>query len=233
MKRFTETSKWGKPWHQDLPCRIKCLWDYLCANCNAIGVWEPNLSLASFQIGETISANDLKYFKGKVEVLEDGKWLVVQFMRFQYGELSKLCPAHKPIYRLLGERPDVANRVLDTLSNRVLDTLQEKEEEEERDKEGEKRGIVKGENEILDERTAIEQANMSLGVQEDFARYAYQDWSSRGGKDAAGVDVTWTRYLKKRWEREKEQWKDGTHKGKNNGKSSGKPNLIPDHSKGF
>lgn len=68
-------------------------------------------------------------------------------------------------------------------------------------------------DEILTEPQALEQSR-NAGVSEDFARWIFQDWHCRGGKDAGGVKVSWAGYAKKRWNRERIEWEAGTHKGK-------------------
>jgi len=74
--------------------------------------------------------------------------------------------------------------------------------------------------ELLSENAAISQCEGVLGIPKDFAKYAYQDWESRDGRDAASVQVSWPRYVKKRWSRESVQWQDGSHKGKSQGKGT-------------
>lgn len=63
----------------------------------------------------------------------------------------------------------------------------------------------------------LEQAiarTMVVGIPKDFCRYVYDDWATRGGKDASGVVVDWLRYVTKRWSRERSQWVNGSHAGK-------------------
>lgn len=63
----------------------------------------------------------------------------------------------------------------------------------------------------------------NAGVPPDFAKYVFADWSARGGKDAGGVIVSWSRYIAKRWGREQVEWKAATHKGnKKHEQKSGK-----------
>ena len=62
----------------------------------------------------------------------------------------------------------------------------------------------------------VEQAvamTMSACIAPEFCRYVYDDWSSRGGKDGAGIPVDWLHYVTKRWNRERGDWDSGTHKG--------------------
>lgn len=67
--------------------------------------------------------------------------------------------------------------------------------------------------EIPTEQEALDQT-ATAGIPADFARYVFQDWSSRQGKDAAGNVVAWPHYVTKRWAREQVEWKAGTHRGK-------------------
>lgn len=67
--------------------------------------------------------------------------------------------------------------------------------------------------EIPTEQEALDQT-ATAGIPSDFARYVFQDWSSRQGKDAAGNLVKWLHYVTKRWAREQVEWRAGMHKGK-------------------
>lgn len=130
-KRFHDTSKWDKPWYRKLPPKYKCFWDYITSKCDLVGVWDKDFESASYFIGEQINEEDcLIFFKEQVSELSQKKWLIIDFVSFQYGEISEnpKSPIHK--------------KVLDTLSrygiiypiNRVLNTLQVKEEEEVKEK---------------------------------------------------------------------------------------------------
>ena len=85
-------------------------------------------------------------------------------------------------------------------------------------------------DQALPEVPTVEQAvaqTMAVGIPEDFARYVFDDWQTRGGKDAGGVPVRWLGYVTKRWNRERTEWTDGNHKGKkhaNSGKNN--PNRV-------
>lgn len=104
MKRFTDTEKWADPWFRKLTLTHKLLWDYICSKCDIAGVWKPDLELASFCIGNDLCAESaLKDFEGRVEVLPSGRWLIVKFIPFQYGELSPDCRPHQAVIKLLGE----------------------------------------------------------------------------------------------------------------------------------
>ena len=81
--------------------------------------------------------------------------------------------------------------------------------------------------EIPSETEAVAQTAIA-GIPPDFARFVYQDWSSRNGKDASGNLVGWLPYVTKRWVREQVEWKSGTHRGKKSGQAhSSKPPGAP------
>ena len=56
-------------------------------------------------------------------------------------------------------------------------------------------------------------STMCAGIPQDFARYIYGDWATRGGRDGAGILVPFVRLAAKRWAREQNDWKAKTHKG--------------------
>jgi uncharacterized phage protein (TIGR02220 family) len=66
-----------------------------------IGVWEPDFELASFQIGEPVSEQDLALFEDRIVLLDEGKWWIPSFVSFQYGKLSENCRPHIPIIAAL------------------------------------------------------------------------------------------------------------------------------------
>lgn len=133
MKRFTATEKWAKPWFQNLHPRLKCLWCFICDNADAAGVWEPNFRLASFQIGLKVSAVDLKEFGDRTASLPSGKILVISFIEFQYGNLSKECRAHFPIFRALEKNS--LSYPFGIPYSKAIHSLKEEEEDKEEDKE--------------------------------------------------------------------------------------------------
>ena len=130
-KRFTATEKWDKPWFRKLAPRLKCLWQFLCDRCDQAGVIEIDWELASFQVGEDVSADDLAAFDGKIVTLKDGKLWLKTFIEFQYGNLSETCPAHKPVFRAIEKHSLLIGYQY------PIGRLQEEEEEKEEEKEEE------------------------------------------------------------------------------------------------
>ena len=104
MKRFTETLKWSDPWFRKLKPESKLLWFWILDNCDAAGVIDPDLELASFQIGYQYPLDTLCEFGDRVSKLPCGKYHVVKFIAFQHGEkLSRSCKAHNPVFQSLSQ----------------------------------------------------------------------------------------------------------------------------------
>jgi uncharacterized phage protein (TIGR02220 family) len=98
MKRFTETLKWNDPWFRKLSPELKLLWGWLVDNCDHAGVIEPDMELASFQIGFAMGIDNLSELGERLWNFDGKKWLVVKFIEFQYGELSSDCRGHNPVF---------------------------------------------------------------------------------------------------------------------------------------
>jgi hypothetical protein len=128
MKRFTETQKWEDPWFRRLPLEMKLLWQWLCDRCDNAGIIDPDIELASFQIGYQYPMDTLSQFDGRVIKIACGKWFIPKFIEFQYGNLSHDCKAHRPIFLSL-EKHGMKGYP------KGIDTLQEKETEKETEKE--------------------------------------------------------------------------------------------------
>lgn len=101
MKRFTEAAKWGDPWFRKLPVEAKAFWSYICDNCDHSGVIDADWEAASFMIGKAVDPDILKHFTKQVFIMENGKLLIVGFIEFQYGKLSRDCKPHSPVYTAL------------------------------------------------------------------------------------------------------------------------------------
>lgn len=163
-KRFTATEKWQDSWFRKLPPRLKCLWQYLCDNCDHAGVIEPDWELAGFQIGEEVTAQDVPSLGDRVVQLKCGKLWISKFVEFQYGELSHDCKAHNPVFKAL-ERHRVS---IDYAKG--IHTLKEEEKETEQEAEGE---LLKGETVVPPTPDRVGRLNAL------FARRPTTKWSPR------------------------------------------------------
>jgi hypothetical protein len=144
-KRFTEASKWMDGWFRKLPPKLKLGWFYLLDNCDPAGVVDLDTELADFQIGEPIDWDALiKAAGGRVERIRGDKLWLSRFVAFQYGKLSELCKAHRPVYASL-EKHGLLERVLKGLANPLenpLDTLKDKDKDKDKEKEKDLEGGV-------------------------------------------------------------------------------------------
>lgn len=186
MKRFTATEKWAKEWFQDLAPRLKCLWLYLCDNCDHSGVWEPNFKLAALQIGEKVREQDFEAFGERIAKLESGKFLIPAFIGFQYGKLSETCPAHKPVFRAL-ER----NRVTDTLLNTLTSTLPVRVQDMDKDKEEEKGSAEGKQNKARGSKEEISGYCAEAGLTGSDGSWVFDKWEGNGWKNGGDPIRDW------------------------------------------
>ena len=100
-KRFTETLKWDDPWFRALSPDAKLLWFWLVDKCDSAGIIEPDFSLCEFQTGIKKASDKLPELTNRIGTLENGKMIVVKFIEFQQGKLSRECKAHNPIFQSL------------------------------------------------------------------------------------------------------------------------------------
>ena len=179
-KRFVDTECWNDPWFQELSLVHKCFWRYICDNCDCAGVWKVNKRLAEFQIGAPVFNWDelLAAMGNRIMVLSPEKWLVVKFIKFQYGTLSRKCKPHDRVFAALEEHGIVdlvdslvgstkdaiaggsADRVSDRVTDRVSDTLEEKEKEENKEEDKDKDSC------LLPYTPSVTQGDLSVAVKE-------------------------------------------------------------------
>ncbi len=78
---------WRREWFSELDQKYKLFWFYILCNCDLAGVWDMNLKLASFEIGEQLDKEKLlKAFAGRIFEIDGGqKWIIKKFVKFQYG----------------------------------------------------------------------------------------------------------------------------------------------------
>ena len=133
-KRFMDTDLWQKDWFQELSCKYKSLYMFLVMNCDCAGVWDTNLRLATFIIGEQITDDDLLQFnkdKKRIHKLENGKYFLIDFIKFQYGELNPNLNPHKGVLKIL-EKYDILT-LYKELGN-PLQGVQDKDKDMDKDK---------------------------------------------------------------------------------------------------
>ena len=92
---------------------MKNAWFWITGKCNHAGfLADPDMDLASFQIGERIEEDEiLKVFKDRIFPMEpDGSpdqcWFIPQYIEFQYGQLDPKNRVHKSVLNILQKKLD-------------------------------------------------------------------------------------------------------------------------------
>jgi len=87
-KRFTDTDIWKKKWFRKLLPTEKIAFKYIMDTCDNVGVWDGDTEVADFLIGEDIDwASLVENINGNIQMLDCGKWWVVDFVRFQHSDM--------------------------------------------------------------------------------------------------------------------------------------------------
>lgn len=104
-KRFTDSAKWDKVWFRKLKPVHKCLWIYICDRCDHAGIWEVDLETASYFIGEKLTIEEIlvAFEKQFIELNSGSKWLIKDFLIFQYGNFDESNKMFKPIQSSLNK----------------------------------------------------------------------------------------------------------------------------------
>lgn len=151
-KRFTDTNKWAKASFGELPLKMKLIWLYLCDNCDHAGVWDINLRLMSFHIGENVTLEEIEKGLGdKVKVLTSSLLFIPSFVEFQYGALNNENRAHKSVINRL-EKLGASKGLIRSSQGR-----KDKDKDKEQDKE---KGSAEGKNQKAE-----------IGAKEVYAKY--------------------------------------------------------------
>lgn len=127
-KRFTDSEKWDRPWFRRLSPKLKCLWAYITDKCDIAGVWYVDLELASIFIGEKVDpAEALVQFEKQIRVVDNSRWLIVDFVRFQYGVLKGNNNLHRSVIARLEALKSGADQPLPSPSSGAKDKDKDKE----------------------------------------------------------------------------------------------------------
>lgn len=142
-KRFRDKEIWQKPWYRKLSSKERDAWNYICDWCDSVGVWTPDGETLEYFCGEGTGWDGLPgKCNGNIAILSNGKWWIVDFCDFQYGELSADCKPHAAYISML-KRHGVWDLYREKQADikgypKGMDTLQEKEKEKDKEKEKEK-----------------------------------------------------------------------------------------------
>ena len=101
-KRFTDTEIWNDDWWIELPDAYKFFWFFLKDHCDIIGVIRPQVNMFQ-RLTDLIVTKEkaLELFnddKQRIIILDDGWWLIKDYVGFQSGKLlSNKSSIHKNI----------------------------------------------------------------------------------------------------------------------------------------
>jgi hypothetical protein len=152
-KRFTDTDKWKKKFIRSLEGPYKLLWLYILDECDHAGVWIVDFDVARLRLGDNTLDETLaeQIFSEKILKIDSGdKWLILDFIEFQYGVLNEENRAHTAVIKTLkhyGFWDDDKNEIkknkplvspLQGPCIGPMDKEKEKEKEKDKDKEKEK-----------------------------------------------------------------------------------------------
>ena len=153
VKRFHDTEIWKQDWFLEIDNEYRTLWLYIKDTCDHAGIWKPEKKFVEFITGKPMNLQTaLQAFnkdKERVKVLENGRWLLPDFVTFQYGHtLNPENRVHLSILKLLdvngvnltsirglldpNDRPKDKDKVKDNVSSKdVRESSREGSEEQE------------------------------------------------------------------------------------------------------
>lgn len=109
-KRFTDSDKYKKQFIRGLSAPYKLFWDYILCECDYAGVWIVDMDIANVYLGNDVSIDAkeaLRLFnlgQKRVHTFDNGKkWFILDFIRFQYGELYDNNLAHRSVFKKIEE----------------------------------------------------------------------------------------------------------------------------------
>lgn len=187
-KRFTDTEIWNKHWFRKLKPARKEFVRYLFENCDHAGIWDVDIELAEFFIGEEIG-DPLTWLPEDFVIIEikDGeKWFLPKFLKFQYTNgLNSDKPALKSVFKIL-EQYELLEKVNEifgddflkvnyqstndkaSINNRsTIEDTSIKDKDKDKDKRKDK-DMKRGEGE--------KQNPITLPWQDDDFKQAWEDW---------------------------------------------------------
>lgn len=85
-KRFTDAEKYGDPWFTDLNAKMKSVYLYILDTCDCAGVWKSNFKMIKTHWEISVTHEDMLCLAPKVERISSENYLVLNFIRFQYGD---------------------------------------------------------------------------------------------------------------------------------------------------
>lgn len=148
-KRFTDTTIWERAWFRQLSPKMKTTWRFLLDRCDHAGIWQIDMDLMAFYIGESVTLEEiLESFGDRVSPLGD-KIFIPAFVEFQYGELNPANRVHASAIAILKKQgaykalaspmQGAKDKDKDKDKEKDMDKVMDKEKEKEKDKDNVRR----------------------------------------------------------------------------------------------
>ena len=179
-KRFTDTDKYKNPFIRSLPGAYKLFWDYIYHNCNHAGIWVKDFEIAQIYIGQDMPINEseaLRLFnldQQRVAVIDNkGKWFIIPFINFQYGELKENNRVHSSVISILNKYQLLDNKGHVSPLQRAKDKDKDKAKSKDKDKDKESYGenkkvlMTEEEHQKLFDIHGVEKATMLIDTLDD------------------------------------------------------------------
>lgn len=179
-KRFIDTEIWKKSWFRQLPPKMKSVWVYLTTNCDHAGIYEVDLELMSFMVGQKVTSKEINDHLGNQisEINGGSKWYLSKFVKFQYGNLNEKVNAHKSVLKQLEKYS-----IDETLAKGLINPSQRvKDKDKDMDKDKDKKKVdIKSLNSIdkiyLE---SLQAKHLDVDVKAQFIKF--KDYLSAKGK---------------------------------------------------
>lgn len=171
-KRLIDSEMTLKPWFRALKPRLKCLWLWMFTRCDMAGVIDMDWELASFAVGEKVSANDLAAMNGNAVVWKGSKVFLPGFIPFQYGSLNEGSPVHKSVIKVLSSHNIPYPYPMDTVLG-DSNTPKAKDKDSDKDNENEK---AKAKTPVSDWYDKVKEQYQKIGVDVDAERVKAEVW---------------------------------------------------------
>lgn len=212
MKRFTATEKWQDVWYRKLSPTLKCLFQYLCDNCDHAGVIDPDWEMVGNYIGAKVNPDSIRGLGSRVQVMRNGKVWICGFIRFQYGTPKRDCKQHAPVFAALEKHgislQEVAECRLsgDSVGNYcpsngdnssidgrslLLDGAENTNKDKNKDSEGSAEGSVTKKSKARGTSAELAAYCVEIGLEESDGLALYDKWQGNGWMNNKTAIVDW------------------------------------------
>lgn len=211
-KRYTDTDKWKKRWFRKLKNDHKVFWMYVLDQCDHAGIWEVDFELASYFCNGIKESEIRETFVKQYHEFDDGKrWLIKDFIEFQYRELDSNNRAHNSVIKILKRHG---------LYKGLISPLQEAKDKD-KDKAQDKVKVKDKEKREISKKNQLDKIGLELDIlQAEFDRVdvsiefdKFQDYLKANGKRYANYKSAFRNWLRSDFIKPKETYEKNVYTG--------------------